>query len=584
MTDKLFQKHLWGLTLPEPFDNVPDRKSTVFLSKYNSNHPSKSTLYAPLLRAIIAYANLQYESENGGTSKCAIGMQGDDVVIAEYESNVRTAVVFLKKQGKFIAASADNSGIGNFSPYLLGPNGKSGSALFYALMPVLLEDKEFEENYDKFYEQLKLGYPYLELVYEVGFKMCDNVYRRIELGNMSTVGIEIDIPATNNIALLTPLAIQSGVYNPDTIIYGNYSIFKAEKIKKEHETVKPEDFIGKYKLSDRNFTDKECSLVPKLPNWYQIPHEVENICKHIKETSASNMPIKNIMLRGPAGTGKTEAAKAIAAGLGLPFMFLTCSANTEVFDLIGQILPDMDASFKDDSLPNFDDIMMDPGSVYCKLTGEYKEDANNQEVYELLVNKARANDNNQKGFKYIETPLIKAIKYGYCVEIQEPAIISNPGVLVGLNGLLDKCESITLPTGEVIKRHPECVIVITTNTDYEGCKSMNQSVISRMNMIYDMDELSKIQLVNRVMSVTGCNNQSLVEQMADVVIDIAQKRKESMITDGSCGVREFIAWVQSTMLTNNPYESAMYTIIPLATADPECREELINSCLSTRIQ
>ena len=82
MTDKLFQKHLWGLTLPEPFDNVPDRKSTVFLSKYNSNHPSKSTLYAPLLRAIIAYANLQYESENGGTSKCAIGMQGDDIVIA----------------------------------------------------------------------------------------------------------------------------------------------------------------------------------------------------------------------------------------------------------------------------------------------------------------------------------------------------------------------------------------------------------------------------------------------------------------------------------------------------------------------
>lgn len=48
------------------------------------------------------------------------------------------------------------------------------------------------------------------------------------------------------------------------------------------------------------------------------------------------------MLRGPAGTGKTEGAKAIAAGLHLPYRCITCSANTEIFDLLGQILPDVD--------------------------------------------------------------------------------------------------------------------------------------------------------------------------------------------------------------------------------------------------
>jgi len=169
------------------------------------------------------------------------------------------------------------------------------------------------------------------------------------------------------------------------------------------------------------------------------------------------------------------------------------------------------------------------------------------------------------------------------VEIQEPAIISNPGVLVGLNGLLDKCESITLPSGEVIKRHPECIIVITTNTDYEGCKSLNQSVISRMNMIFDMEKLSKQQLIDRVVKVTGFNDQSQIELMANVMEDISKKCKENMISDGSCGVREFIAWVLSTKVTNNAYESAMYTVIPLATADPECREELISTCLETRI-
>lgn len=30
-----------------------------------------------------------------------------------------------------------------------------------------------------------------------------------------------------------------------------------------------------------------------------------------------------------------------------------------------------------------------------------------------------------------------------------------------------------------------------------------------------------------------------------------------MITDGSCGMREFKSWVLSTMVTKDPYESAL---------------------------
>ena len=37
------------------------------------------------------------------------------------------------------------------------------------------------------------------------------------------------------------------------------------------------------------------------------------------------------------------SAKAIAAGLGLPYMAYTCSAGTEIFDFIGQIFPDSDS-------------------------------------------------------------------------------------------------------------------------------------------------------------------------------------------------------------------------------------------------
>lgn len=52
------------------------------------------------------------------------------------------------------------------------------------------------------------------------------------------------------------------------------------------------------------------------------------------------MQMRNFLLRGPAGTGKTMGAKAIAAGLNLPYMKYTCSAQTEIFDFIGMIFPD----------------------------------------------------------------------------------------------------------------------------------------------------------------------------------------------------------------------------------------------------
>ena len=66
-------------------------------------------------------------------------------------------------------------------------------------------------------------------------------------------------------------------------------------------------------------------------------------------------------------------------------------------------------------------------------------------------------------------------------------VISKQGVLVGLNSLLDNCKAIQLVTGEVIERHPDTVIVITTNTEYNGCREMNRatrSVLKRYGTSY----------------------------------------------------------------------------------------------------
>lgn len=81
------------------------------------------------------------------------------------------------------------------------------------------------------------------------------------------------------------------------------------------EVVSHSDFIGKYQLNPgRTLSVTEQMLVPKLEDWYIIPKEVVDICIHAKKTTGLPMQMRNFLLRGPAGTGKTMGAKAIAAG------------------------------------------------------------------------------------------------------------------------------------------------------------------------------------------------------------------------------------------------------------------------------
>ena len=108
---------------------------------------------------------------------------------------------------------------------------------------------------------------------------------------------------------------------------------------------------------------------------------------------------------------------------------------------------------------------------------------------------------------------------------------------------------------------------------------MNQSIISRMDLIYDIGSPDLATMVKRVMNVTGCTDEQETTKMAMVVRDIADRCRQTMITDGSCGMRELKAWVLSTMITKDPYESAMTTVIASASADPESRSDLVSTCL-----
>ena len=165
------------------------------------------------------------------------------------------------------------------------------------------------------------------------------------------------------------------------------------------------------------------------------------------------------------------------------------------------------------------------------------------------------------------------------IELQEPTTIVQPGVMVGLNSLLEQEGSITLPTGEVIERHPDAVVVVTTNVSYEGCRGVNQSVVDRMSLVRDVELPTPEVMVQRAMSVTGATDEYQVSQMVQVVNDMADYCRKNSITDGVVGMRSLIDWIVSTEITGDVYQSALYTIISKATAEEEDREALITSIL-----
>lgn len=603
----------YSRSLPVPFDTMTNKKVKV-ASMYGAK--TESTLCASVIKAVHAMCRCM-----NGTGEGAVGQIDTNKSVAEYKSSVGPdayhLVVFDAASGSALASVYDKN-TELIEQYVAHPSQRDGAAIFFALMPFLMSDAEFDETFQEYYDQFIAGYPDMAKATESMAILCDNAYRRIK-DDTCPAHINITVDKSGNLMRVSQGQLDSGSFVPTSVTAGEFTIFAKTGpavIKKAGVVVEHTDFVGKYPLTPgRTLSALELSLIPKLPEWYIIPPEVVDICKHAQKTTGRPMQMRNFLLRGPAGTGKTMGAKAIAAGLGLPYMKYTCSANTEIFDFTGMIFPETDAvstgspeldrereilksmggiSYANVAklmrLPDLDDMDYDPAGVYQALTGVENLAATVQDCMSVVLEKVtekvqalskRAENRQSSGqnYTYVETDFVKALKHGYLVEVQEPSTIIQPGVLVGLNSLLEQEGSITLPTGEIIRRHPDTVVIVTTNVSYEGCRSMNQSVVDRMSLVKDIELPEPEVMVQRAMAVTGCADEYLVSQMVQVVNDMADYCRKNSITDGACGMRSLIDWVISAEISGDPYLSAKYTVISKATADEEDREALITTIL-----
>ena len=607
MSKKLF---VYSRGLPKPYDTLRNKKVPV-ASQYSNI--ASSSLCVGAIKAIHAFLDMDTHAEGG------LGLSGNKGIV-EYkssETDMYHLVVYDPSTGHHIAG-VYNESTETMEQYIVGDKARDGAALLLALMPDFLQDTEFCENLELYKTEYISGLTDIATASRYLALLCDNMYRRA-IDDTCPAHVKTQVDNSGNINRLSRTHVDAGRFIPDRVLTGQFKILgntKAVTTTAAPIEIEHSDFEGKYKLNElRPFSFTEASLIPKLEPWYVLPKEAALICQHAQLTTDSNYPMRNFMLRGPAGTGKTMAAQAIAAGLGLPYMKYTCSANTEIYDFVGQVFPDSAAPSTGDEnldkeraelesmgginfgnvvrllgLPAVDDMEYDPEGSYQSLTGIAKPAASCQDCVSALMhivtekiaqlNSVQAESSKDtQTYRYVETDFIKALKYGYLVEIQEPTTIMQPGVLVGLNSLLEQGGSITLPTGEIITRHPDAVVVITTNMTYEGCRGMNQSATDRMSLIHEIDMPTPEIMAQRAVKITGFEDEYMVEQMARVINDLDAYCRSNGITDGSVGMRGLLDWVLSTKITDNPYESAKSTIVGKAASNAEDQDAILTAII-----
>ena len=533
------------------------------------------------------------------------------------DSRVREAMIAI-----LLAAISEEDGSGNFSPFIAHANnfgktyaksfidGKTNAASYLKGLFIALE-----ENVDP--AKIKTGEAPLAFEAEKeSLNSRGNKMKLVMTGGETDGYINNDtgiiyVPADALVTLkahsgITRLSRTTGAEEPitsPTFIEVMTTIIRFDDGSDGEKIEKLEPLMFALNPSREYSTDEKARLL-EIPDWYIPVPEVVTFAKFISSSNQFERPFRNFLFRGPAGCGKTEGAKAMASMVGLPYGVVTGHAEMEFFDLTSMMVPRTETALSSEKellefllfavkdraqsgdlfqLPSLSEIELFPEQVYETLTGVKNATVSAAECIAVLAARLMSFCKADAGmyigetskFKIVKSDLAYGMEYGWLVELQEMNTLLKPGTLVGLNNIMEY-GTLRLPTGEVIKRHPDTVIVFTQNVGYAGTVEGNQSVYSRLELKCDLSAPGEDAMVKRIQSHVP----QLEVAKIRTIVQTAQKIRiahAQIIEGGSLGTREEIAWAKATCLIGDLREAARITIVPSCSEYEDDRASIWNS-------
>ena len=572
----LFQKLIHDLGRTKTSTKVSD------CSQYNSLRAKSATLHAPTLRAILWLSGVFAGAETEG----ALGRQFGEGNTTNYycmeckNGESHYALIYNWRNGKFkgCVQKADTVSV---LPSI--QEEQNIAERYIALLAFAstcygteLYDMEFTQHFEKIMQILDMNEEIDEEdLLSSAYICCDNLYRRVESClPLEDGGIPIGEPQFTNCEFIESYRLKSGLYGANQTEVGVFQLLTAKR-------QLTESTIGELKAfyyQGKEVEEKYQALIPKLPDDYKVNTATQEILSMIVNT-----PSRLFMMEGDSGSGKTTDTKIIAQLLGYPRFVFTCGPGTEEVSLMVSLVPNVDTTAKisESELPTYEDFQIDPASALAVLTGNYQMEIDEATAFREILNAAVQQGYKQakmeKDFVKTESTIIQACRMPAVIEIQEVAMIEKPGTLTRLNALFDDDAKTDLLNGEVIERHPDTVVIMTTNMDYIGCQMFNESVLSRMHLVQHRKELSVEEMAERAIFKTGCKEKELIYQMAAAISKIKKYLRDKQIRGGVCGYRELENWVWNYMTSKDVLEAAVNAVISKVSPFPEERDTILST-------
>lgn len=166
----------------------------------------------------------------------------------------------------------------------------------------------------------------------------------------------------------------------------------------------------------------------------------------------------------------------------------------------------------------------------------------------------KTNEQGQQEIVFIDGPVIKAMREGHILYIDE-INMAKPETLPILNGVLDYRRQLTNPfTGEVIKAAPGFNVIAAINEGYVGTLPMNEALKNRF-VVIQVDYIDGDILKDVIKQQSQLQDDAIIEQIIKFNEDLRTMSKQGQISEEAASIRALIDL--SDLITVMPIERAI---------------------------